>query len=463
MSLTNLTKQSVRTDAQCDALEELHQQFRLPTAELKKMSNYLVEEMRDGLKTHNATVPMLPSFIKHHPTGQEQGEYLALELSGSYVRTFLVHLHGKGRITTRQQKYRITDNLKKGSITNLIDFLARCVDSFLIFVGKQDIEEPLALGFSISFPLNQTAINQASVRRWTKDFEITGADDKNLSDLLQESLKKRKVPVVVKAVLNGTAGCLLAHNYRSLDTLLACTVSTGTNAAYWEKTVKVVKYDIKGAKEDDEMIMDTEWGSFGDSHPHYLPRTFYDNTVNRESINPGIHLFEKMISGLYLGEIVRCIMVDFLDRRLIFNGQYTKELNTPYFFEVSYMSAIEMDTSEDLEDTKHILETILNIPTTTLVDRQMVKRFCGLVGQRAARLTAAAMSAVIDKRNVLETGLTVSVEGSIYEHYPSFPERVNKGIREIYGANVDRINIGVTRDGNGIGAALAAMIACTRE
>ncbi|KAG0174132.1 glucokinase [Apophysomyces sp. BC1034] len=448
------------TEEQLQAIEELRQQLHLSVDDLKDVANKLQHEMDAGLKHDQTNVAMLPSWITKHPTGQETGEYLGLELSGSYIRIYLVNLHGQGRITTRQQKYLIDENLKKGPVHNIIDFLVTSVDHFLTFVGKYDIIEPLALGFVLSFPLHQTALKKATVIQWTKDFEITGAEKKDIAELLQTGLRRRHIPVVVAAVVNSAVGCLLAHSYRSLDTLLACTISTGTNAAYWEKLERVEK--CKVADKAGDMIINTEWGSFGDRNTHYLRRTFYDNRVNRQSTNPGVHLFEKMISGFYLGEIVRIIMVDFLDRRLLFDCQYTKELNTPYQFESAYMSAITSDDTPELDDVKHIMEAVMNVPSTTLADRKIVQKICDLVSKRAARLTAAAMSAIIDSRSALEEGLTISVEGDVYVHFPNFPRRVNDALRQLYGDKVDHINIGVTRDGNGIGAALAAMIARTQ-
>ncbi|KAI7900317.1 uncharacterized protein BX663DRAFT_518252 [Cokeromyces recurvatus] len=440
----------IGTMAQIEAVEELRNRFKLTTEELMQFRDALRQEVETGLKSNDSHMDMLPSWVYKHPTGQETGEYLGLELNGSNIRIYLVNLHGQGRISTRQQKYPII----------------KSVDNFLTFVGKYDLKEPLALGFVLSFPLEQPALNKASVIQWTKDFEITGADNKNIAELLQIGLKRCHLNIQVEAVINGAVGCLLAHSYRSLDTLIACTISTGTNAAYWEKLEAIEKIDknqLPSEKEAGEMIINTEWGSFGDQNASVLPRTFYDNRVNRQSVNPGVHLFEKMVSGLYLGEITRIIMVDFLDRRLLFDGQYTTELNTPYFFEASYMSAIGSDDSPDMEETKHILESIMNLPSTTLADRQIVRTICELVSQRAARLVAAAISAIIDKRNALEHGLTISMEGTVYEHFPNFPRRVNDALRSFYGDKVDHINVGITRDGNGIGAALAAMLAISQK
>lgn len=322
--------------------------------------------------------------------------------------------------------------------------MAECVDSFLTFVNKEDSRKPLYLGLCISFPLRQSAINNAYVLQWTKDFVITGADNKNLVELLQTALRKRDIPVIVKAAVNGAASSLLAHSYRSLDTLLSCTVSSGTNAAYWEKIKDLGKLKNKIHSEETDMIITTEWGGFGDTKSEAIPHTFYDVRVNRQSVNPGVHTFEKMVAGLYLGEIVRLILVDFIDRRLLFDAQYSTEMNKAYNFESAYMSAIESDDTEELESAKHLLENVMNIESTTLTDRKMVKRICEMVGKRAARLIAAGMSAIISKRDALEAGLSISVEGTIYEFYPNFPDRVNSALQELYGDNFERINIGVS-------------------
>ncbi|KAG0777196.1 hypothetical protein G6F22_012040 [Rhizopus arrhizus] len=406
--------------------------------------------MKIGLNKNDedyTNIPMLPSWITRRPTGQELGEYLGLDLSRSHIRVYLVTLHGHGRISTRQMKYTVKQSLKKGSINKLVDFMAECVDNFLNFINKTRCT--LFLGLCISFPLHQTAINNAYVLRWTKDFEITGAYNKNIVELLQTSFRRREIPVVVKAAVNGAPGCLLAHGYRSLDALLACTASD---------IGKLGK-----EKEEGEMIINTEWGSFGDGRPEIIPHTFYDVRVNRQSVNSGAQMYEKMVAGLYLGEIVRLVIVDFIDRRLLFDSQYSAEMNKPYNFESSYVSAIDRDETSDLDDTKHLLEQVMNISSTTITDRRIVKRICVLVGKRAARLIAAGMSAIINKRSVLEVGLSISVEGTVYEHYSNFPDHVTNALRELYGDYVDRINIGITRDCNGVGAALAAMIASTSE
>ena len=75
-----------------------------------------------------------------------------------------------------------------------------------------------------------------------------------------------------------------------------------------------------------------------------LPTTPFDNKVDRQSINPRLQAFEKFISGMYLGEITRNILISLVDaapRPLLFNGRVSKQLNTHYGLDTAVMSEVE--------------------------------------------------------------------------------------------------------------------------
>jgi hexokinase len=72
-----------------------------------------------------------------------------------------------------------------------------------------------------------------------------------------------------------------------------------------------------------------------------LPRTKYDDIIDRKSPNPGEQTFEKLISGMYLGEVVRLVMLDLIMTGELFGGQSSEELKTEYKFETANMSRIE--------------------------------------------------------------------------------------------------------------------------
>lgn len=53
--------------------------------------------------------------------------------------------------------------------------------------------------------------------------------------------------------------------------------------------------------------------------------------------------FEKMISGMYMGELVRLILVRMTKEQLLFQGKTTAELLTTGSFKTSYIYDIDND------------------------------------------------------------------------------------------------------------------------
>ena len=178
----------------------------------------------------------------------------------------------------------------------------------------------------------------------------------------------------------------------------------------------------------------------------------FDNKLDRKSNNPRLQMFEKMISGMYLGEITRDVLLNLVDRSLLFNGYSSNDLNNHYSFETEYMSTIEKDETDTLERTRQVLEESLNLPPTTLTDRQIVKRVCQIVGLRASRLSAAALSAILFHCNLIDSGCNIGIDGSLFLNYPCFKERIISAFKEIFGSDADKFELGVALDGSGVGA-----------
>jgi hexokinase len=207
------------------------------------------------------------------------------------------------------------------------------------------------------------------------------------------------------------------------------------------------------------MVVNMEWGAF-DRERRVLPLTVYDNKLDRESINPREQLFEKMMSGMYLGEIARNAILQFVDQRILFAGESATDLNKQWGFETSYMSSIVGDESADLVEVRHILEETLQIPSTTLGDRQVVKEICTAVGRRAARLCACGTAGVLAHTGELEGEAEVAIDGSVYEFFPNFEKHMVEALEELFGENITkRVKFTLTRDGSGFGAAMIAMMA----
>lgn len=146
---------------------------------------------------------MIPSFVTGRPTGHETGRYLALDLGGTNLRVCEFELKGQGQYSVKQQKFVVSEALKRGDMRDLCDFIADCVDSFITEHGSLDDvndNEELQLGFTFSFPIFQTKINRGLLKQWTKGFACAGAVDKDPAILLQDAFRRRNLPVNIAAV-----------------------------------------------------------------------------------------------------------------------------------------------------------------------------------------------------------------------------------------------------------------------
>lgn len=356
-------------------------------------------------------------------------------------------------------------------------------------------EEIFHLGFTFSFPVNQIGINRGTLIRWTKGFDISDAIGKDVCELLQTELDALHLPVKVAALVNDTVGTLMARSYGSpgkTGTLLGAIFGTGTNGAYVEKLEKVTKLaSIKGSEYDKstgEMIINTEWGSF-DNHMSVLPNTPYDDALDKESNNPGVQMFEKRVSGMFLGEILRRAILAlhqdpkcqlFKDEDSSTNdirSTTTIAEDSPLFkqwgVDTSMLSVVQADSSPSLQATRQCLSRDLGVEAASTEDAEAVKLLVTAIGKRAARLSAVAIGGVVIStgNNISKGGeeddvVDVGVDGSLVEFYPGFEEYMRQAFREIEGIGREgerRIRIGIAKDGSGVGAALIALVAAQRE
>ena len=95
-------------------------------------------------------------------------------------------------------------------------------------------------------------------------------------------------------------------------------LGTGTNACYLEEIKDIGTINQEEFTAQKHMVINTEWGAFGDNGELDFIRTKWDRAVDDNSVNKGKQIFEKMISGMYMGELIRQVLVDLIKDDLIF-------------------------------------------------------------------------------------------------------------------------------------------------
>merc|ERR1712072_1072327 len=323
--------------ALAEAAKKVADEFDFSADDVRKATKEFLRQMHEGLQKDGTHMSQIPTFVTAVPNGTEKGLYMAVDLGGTNFRVCSIMLHGNTTFSLTQSKTKIPKELMVAKTSKeLFSFLAKQIQLFLQehhnehYEGckhrKQsgnnlEEEEIFNMGFTFSFPVKQVGINSGLLMRWTKGFDIDEAIGQDICAQLQTEIDALHLPVRVAALVNDTVGTLMARSYTSpgkTGTLLGAIFGTGTNGAYVERLDRCSKlinnseatgtYDTSTG----EMIVNTEWGSF-DNHLSVLPVTSYDKSLDADSNNPGIQMFEKRVSGMFLGEILRRCIVDLVN------------------------------------------------------------------------------------------------------------------------------------------------------
>ncbi|KAF8241147.1 hexokinase [Tricholoma matsutake] len=446
-----------------DHLRKYESLFTLTPQRMRMIVEAFKETLELGLQQPDQVVPMIPTYVFGFPTGKEQGDFLAVDLGGTNLRVCLVNVQGDGKFEITQSKYRLTEEQKQDEGQKLFDF---CAESLKTFINTNLADElkpgdVLPLGFTFSYPCSQDKINHGVLIRWTKGFGAKNTEGRDVAEMFRQSLKKYNVPVELTALINDTTGTLIASHYVNPKTKIACIFGTGCNAAYMEHVDDIPKIKNLGCDGAD-MAINCEWGAFDSFEHEHLPRTKYDIIVDETSNKPQEQAFEKLISGRYLGEILRLVICELIDEGVLFLGQNTYKLENPYVFDTAFLSLMESDPTDELLMIIGIFSHFFAVETT-LAERQFFRALAKLIGRRAARLSACGIAAIVSKMGYLDEGCAVGADGSLYNKYPEFADRIHEGLVDIFGEKGRNIVTYHAEDGSGVGSAIIAAMTKIRR
>uniref|UniRef100_UPI00358E90FD hexokinase-2-like n=1 Tax=Myxine glutinosa TaxID=7769 RepID=UPI00358E90FD len=436
-------------------------EMKLSPIRLSDVAKRLAIAMENGLsrcegQTSAATVKMLPTFVRSTPDGNENGEFLALDLGGTNFRVLrvVVASGGETRVSIDSELFAISQEVMQGAGEQLFDHIASCLANFLEKLNIKD--KKLPLGFTFSFPCTQEKLDESKLINWTKGFNASNVEGHDVVELLREAIHRRgDFDIDIVAVVNDTVGTMMTCGFDDHRCEVGLIVGTGSNVCYMEemRLLDCVPGD------EGRMCVNTEWGAFGDDGCLDDVRTIFDQMVDNNSLNPGRQRFEKMIGGMYLGEIVRVVLVRLAQREVLFDGRLSPQLVTPGSFQTSYLSSIE-GISNGLAEAKRILKE-LGIQRVSDGDCRAVQRVCFLISSRAAHFAAAGLAALLlrmkQARSEERLRVTVGVDGSVYKKHPHFARRLQQSVRCLApGCSVRFMR---SEDGSGKGAALVTAVA----
>lgn len=158
---------------------------------------------------------------------------------------------------------------------------------------------------------------------------------------------------------------------------------------------------------------------------------------------------------MYMGELVRLVIVELANNCWLFNGKLSEKLRTRNEFLTKFVSEIESQSSTTHSATKLILNE-LGIRNPSTEDCEIIRYICESVSKRSARLVAAALASLILR--IDDENITIGVDGSVYRFHPQFQDLMAEAVRELIPSKY-KFKFVLSEDGSGRGAALVAAVA----
>ena len=411
---------------------DIKKEFTVDSEQLHEIAADFRYDLRMGLKDPDlSSLRMLKSYVGL-PSGEETGEYLALDFGGTNLRVLRIRLLGQGNFEILK---KVAKPLKvegvydyigaESTAEEMFDFIAALIDEAI----DGDHEKKYLLGHTFSFPSEQSNLYDAKLIIWTKEFATPGVEGKVVNDLLKEALHRQGIDnVEPTAVINDTVAVLLAAAYKQPDTYIGSIYATGHNTCYLEP------YADSG---NAPMIINMESGGF----MKLIPNRF-DKEFDAASEKPGEQRLEKMVSGRYMGELFGMVIAELL-----------AEKGKSYGFTSIDMSAIISDESKVAEIIKAKTGHELSAE-----DCAMVQELAGALVVRSARLVTATFVGIIwqlagsDKVQKQH----IAIDGSVYEKMPLAKENIMRALSELLGEEAAVVDTVLENGGSGLGAAIAA-------
>ncbi|KAG9249457.1 glucokinase [Emericellopsis atlantica] len=452
-----------------DRAKAVAREFHVSSETIETGTGHFVKQLSEGLLADGTTLLQVPSYVTNLPNGTEKGVCLAIDLGGTNLRVCSVELHGDSTHTLTQSKAAVPAALMTAkTYRDLFGFIARhteafmeehmpgTLDSWRRIVKDGQVTDELRrqrlhpLGFTFSFTFDQHAIDKGRLMYWTKAFNIDDAVGRDPCAMLQEALDELHLPLLVTALVNDTVGTLAARAYASpgrSETLLGAIFGTGTNGAYVEKMTNIKKLHSQPGFADPGqaafMVLNTEWGGF-DKELSVLPTTKYDETLDRASVNPRDQHYEKRISGLYLGELLRRVILAEMQSPtpcFSLSAQSHSRLHIPYSIDSSFLSVIIGDQSPTLERAREEISKVLSVRQVSVSDAAALQVIAEAIGRRAARLSAIAIAGVVVQSGRLgSTTLMMGASQRMVLTRPSFLVRLWSDCRMALGAFVSCVH-----------------------
>ena len=269
-----------------------------------------LSEMQRGLAGKKSTLDMIPTYIEVGADVPTNKRVIVVDAGGTNFRVATVYFDN--------QKKAIIENLRLYKMPGVQHEIGKD-EFFKIIAGylKDVAGAAQNIGFCFSYAVEMFPNKDGRLIRFSKEIKAKDVVGQFIGENLNRALASMGLGGDKHIVLlNDTVVTLLAgvgYQNRSFGSYIGFILGTGTNTCYVEKNTNIKK--TKGLDLLKSQIINTESGNFGK-----IKQGKIDAAFDKSTANPGIHKFEKMISGAYLGPLCLATIHKACDDNLFSTG-----------------------------------------------------------------------------------------------------------------------------------------------
>ncbi len=357
-----------------------------------------LDEMEMGLNGEGSSLAMIPAYVGIEGAVESGRSVAVIDAGGTNLRICIACFNDEGRVEfSNFSKQPMPGRDRERSASEFYAVLAAALEPL-----KDEFEH---IGFCFSYPAVILPDFDARLLHWTKEVKIPELVGTHIGTGLLAALEARGVSGKRIVILNDTVATLLAGLAEgqafNASSYIGLILGTGTNTAYVERNENIGK--LGGHLATGSQIINVESGGFS-----AIKRGSIDLQLDERSENSGGYIFEKAVSGAYMGPLALALFQALIPEGVFSDAggaalSIMKDLSTIHIDNLT--AGISRDTgvlgSEAFSDSDH--ETMKTV-FTAVVDR-------------AALLTALSITATVVKS---ETGhdaqrpVCVTIDGSTY-------------------------------------------------
>jgi len=402
-----------------------------------------LDEMERGLNGEASSLAMIPAYVGTGGRVPSDTPVAVIDAGGTNLRTGMARFDARGEVQLSGfSKQPMPGRDREQTAAEFYSVLADALEPL-----KDEFDH---IGFCFSYPATILPDYDGRLLHWTKEIKIPELVGQHVGAGLLAALEARGIPGKRVVVLNDTVAALLAGMAQgqgfSASSYIGFILGTGTNTAYVERNENIGKLD--GYLGPGSQVINVESGGFA-----AVPRGPFDLQLDACSETPGGHVFEKLISGVYMGPLALELL-----QALASAGEFSDRGGAA----LSIMKEISTIHIDNLAANNGGDVDVLGSEAFTDADRETMKTVFTAIVDRAALLTAVNISATVLKGGEGKDSahpVCINIDGSTYYKTHRLADQVQAHLKTLLGARGLHIRCIKIDDAPASGAAIAGLTA----